>query len=157
MYALFLLCTCDARPLERFNCVVARAGGHVARPHRSPVVAPLSAQHLSVAERLHRDIMMKRAEKTLAALRIQLMYRAARNRTNIRRLVQFTRDMVSARSLEVPHNTVSSWVNDEASNPQPLPAAGGGTTAGVGGIAGLDHASSRCLMAGGSLRSNSVS
>ena len=57
----------------------------------------LREQHLSVTERLHRNMMEKRNRYSLAALRVQCAYRAYKTRVNIRALVELGRKTLLAR------------------------------------------------------------
>jgi hypothetical protein len=60
-------------------------------------------QHLSVAEKMQRHVMVVRTRRTLACLRIQMMYRQYRNRQHISALVRHTRKVVSSRDLTGKH------------------------------------------------------
>ena len=56
------------------------------------VVDRFPLQHLLVGERVHRDILVKKSEKMVAALRIQCAYRSHRTRSMFTRLRRATVD-----------------------------------------------------------------
>jgi hypothetical protein len=56
-------------------------------------------QHLLVGERVHRDVLLARSEKMLAALRIQCAYRSHRTRQMFDKIRDMTKSKATMRSL----------------------------------------------------------
>jgi hypothetical protein len=56
-------------------------------------------QHLLVGERVHRDVLLARSEKMLAALRIQCAYRSYRTRQMFDKIRDMTKSQATMRSL----------------------------------------------------------
>ena len=66
-------------------------------------------QHLSVAERLHRDLLEKNNRKAIAALRIQCCFQAYLMRSNLNKVVTMGKAILTERkgSLVCPQATAS--------------------------------------------------
>lgn len=71
----------------------------------------MSVQHLLVGERVHRDMLLAKSDKMIAALRIQCAYRSHRTRLMFEKVKQLATRKVRRDSLDKLKSLIGFQVN----------------------------------------------